>query len=47
MDKAVEMLKKKNLSVYGMPCHVGLGDDRQRLIDEVFFFKVWFNVTSL
>ena len=35
VDKAVELLKKDNLTVLGMPCHVGLEADRQKLIEQV------------
>jgi dehydrogenase/reductase SDR family member 4 len=35
VDKAVELLKKENLTVLGMPCHVGLEADRQKLIEQV------------
>lgn len=34
VDKAVELLKKENLTVLGMPCHVGLEADRQKLIEQ-------------
>lgn len=35
VDSAVENLKKQGLSVLGLACHVGIKEDRTRLIAEV------------
>ena len=35
VDAAVEQLKKENLAVKGVVCHVANHEDRQKLLDEV------------
>lgn len=37
VDAAVAKLKMEGLSVTGMVCHVGLKEDREKLIEQVFF----------
>ena len=35
VDAAVSELKKEGLNVFGMVCHVGLQEDREKLIETV------------
>ena len=40
VDSAVERLGKEGLSVTGMVCHVAKGEDREKLIEEVWYLKI-------
>ena len=43
VDAAVEQLKKENLAVEGVVCHVAKHEDRQKLLNEVkLIFKSFF-----
>lgn len=46
VEKALAALRKENLNVEGIVCHVGKKEDRQRLFKEVMCSKFLFYVTK-